>query len=130
VTLQLLPELERSVRAAAREEGVSADTFVARVLEQHLHRRTISVPESEAELLTQINLGLTAQQWRRLYQLRDKMENEALSADDQAELIGLTDGLESANAKRMEALMKLAALRRTTVYALLEEFGLRPAANV
>lgn len=130
MTLQLLPELERSVRAAAREEGVSADTFVARVLEQHLHRRTISVPESEVELLTQINLGLTAQQWRRLYQLRDKMENEALSADDQAELIGLTDGLESANAKRMEALMKLAALRRTTVDALLEEFGLRPAANV
>lgn len=130
MTLQLLPELERSVRAAAKEEGVSADTFVARVLEQHLRRRAISVPESEAELLRQLNLGLTAQQWRRLYQLRDIMENEALSAEDQAELIGLTDRLESANAKRIEALIKLAALRRTTLDALLEEFGLRPAANV
>ncbi|HRJ43883.1 MAG: hypothetical protein KJZ86_01600 [Caldilineaceae bacterium] len=130
MTLQLLPELEGSVRAAANEDGVSPDIFVARVLQQHLHRRSISVTESEAELLTQINLGLTAQEWRRLYQLRDGLENETLQADDQAELLRLTDRLESVNARRMAALIKLAVLRRTTLDALLEKFGLRPSANV
>lgn len=130
MTLQILPELETLVRDAAKQDGVSPDIFVAQVLQQHLRRREIAVSEAEAELLTQINVGLSAQEWRRLYQLREKVESETLRADERSELLLLTDRLENANAQRMDALIKLAALRRTTLDALLDEFGLRPSANV
>ncbi len=129
MTLQLVPELETQVRDAAKRDGIGPNDYVAKVLERHLHRQALTVSEPEAELIAQINLGLSAYDWRRYYQLRDKLEDETLLADEQPELIRITDRIEIANAKRIEALIKLAALRRTTLDALLDEFGLRPSTH-
>jgi hypothetical protein len=130
MTLQLVPELETQVRDAAKRDGIGPNDYVAKVLERHLHKQSVTVSEPEAELLAQINLGLSGQDWRRYYQLREKLEDETLQGDEQPELIRITDRIEIANAKRIEALIKLAALRRTTLDALLDEFGLRPSTNV
>lgn len=128
MTLQLVPELEIQIRDAAKRDGIGPDVYVAKVLERHLHKQALTVAEPEAALLAQINLGLSAQDWRRYYQLREKLEDETLQADEQPELIRITDRIEIANAKRIEALIKLAALRKTTLDALMDEFGLRPSA--
>lgn len=130
MTFQLVPELETQVRDAAKRDGIGPNDYVAKVLERHLHKQSVTVSEPEAELLAQINLGLSGQDWRRYYQLREKLEDETLQGDEQPELIRITDRIEMANAKRIEALIKLAALRRTTLDALLDEFGLRPSTNV
>lgn len=130
MTLQLVPELETQVRDAAKRDGIGPDDYVAKVLERHLHRQALTISEPEAELLAQINLGLSAQDWRRYYQLRDKLEDETLQENERFELIRMTDRIEMANAQRIEALIKLAALRRTTLDTLLNEFGLRPSTNV
>lgn len=128
--LQLVPELETQVRDAAKRDGIGPDVYVAKVLERHLRKQSLTVSESEADLLAQINLGLSAQDWRRYYQLREKLEDETLQAGEQPELIRMSDRIEIANAKRIEALIKLAALRKTTLDTLIDEFGLRPSAYV
>ena len=130
MTLQLTPELETQVRDAAKRDGIGPDLFVAKILERHLYKQSVAVSEPETELLAQINLGLSAQDWRRYYQLREKLEDETLQDDEHSELIRMTDRLEIANAKRIEALIKLAALRRTTLDVLMDEFGLRPSTYV
>lgn len=128
MTLRLAPELETKVRDAAKRDGIGPDLYVAKVLERHLHKQSVAVSETEVELLEQINLGLSAQDWRRYYQLRDKLEDETLQGDEDSELIRMTDRLEIANAKRIEALIALAELRGTPLDALIDELGLRLSA--
>lgn len=52
------------------------------------------------------------------------------SSIEQQELKQLTDQLEIANAHRIEALIKLAYLRSTTLDGLIDELGIRPPAYV
>lgn len=130
MVLQLMPELENQVRDAAKRDGMAADAYVERVLQRHLLRRSMALPASEAELIQKINLGLSAEEWERYYELRERLLDESLSAAEQKELIGITDRIELANARRIESLVELALLRNTTVDSLMDEFGLRPAAYV
>lgn len=71
---------------------------------------------------------MTAQEWSRYFELREGLEEETLHDAEYVELLGFTNRIENANAKRLEALIKLAALRDTNLDALIEDMGLRPAA--
>jgi len=130
ITIALVQELETKIREVATREGVAPDTYVAKVLTQHLHKQAFAVPESEATLLQQINLGLPKKTWQRYDDLRGKLEDETLKPGDQLELVKITDQIEAANVRRMEALIKLAELRTTTVDALMDILELRPRAYI
>jgi len=130
ITIALVQELETKLQNVARREGLAPDTYAAKVLTRHLHKQALAVPESEAVLLQQINLGLPEKTWRRYYDLRGKLEDETLTPDEQQELVQITDQIESANVRRMEALIKLAELRQTTLDALMDALELRPPAYV
>ncbi len=112
---------------AAKREGVAPRDYVETVLARHFHRQAVTLPAKEAELLQQINIGLPEEAWRCYHLLREKLEDESLTSEEQAELIGITDRLEAANVKRIEALIKLAEMRNTTLDALMDELDLRPA---
>ncbi len=94
----------------------------------NIDRKTVS--ETEADLLQQINLGLSEETWQRYYQLRNKLQDETLLPDEQQALVSITTQIEAANVGRIEALMKLAELRNTTLDALMDELGLRPPSYV
>jgi hypothetical protein len=126
--IHLAPELESEVRAAAQQTGVAPDHYVANLLREHLSHRGPATGASEAALLKQVNLGLSAATWQRYGELRTKLQDETLTTSEQQELIQITDQLEAANARRIEALVQLSQLRNTTLDALIDELGLRPAA--
>lgn len=126
LTIDLKPELEQQVRAIAEEVGVAPDQYVTNVLNEHVaHNRVVS-PASETALLKRISLGIPTETWQRYHLLRERLENAVLTATEQQELKQITDRIEEANAKRIEALIQLANLRNTTLDALMNEFGLRP----
>ena len=83
----------------------------------------------EAELLKQINLGITEEEWQRYFALIEKREEERISEEELQELIALTDKLEEANARRMEYLVELAILRHTTLDNVMKDLGIQPVSN-
>ncbi len=90
-TLSELESLERSLRL------------------QRLQRAgTIASPE-ETQLLKRINAPMP--QTERFVELRQKLQDEALSEDERDELIRISDAREEANALRVEAVMELANLQ-------------------
>jgi hypothetical protein len=128
LTLHLVPELEQEVRAIARQAGVAPDRYVANLLQEHLSHRGPASTMSEAALLKQVNLGISATVWQRYNELRTKLQDETIISTEQQELTQITDQIEEANARRIEALVQLAHLRNTTLDALIDELGLRPPA--
>lgn len=128
LTIDIAQELQEQLRTAADRAGLSPDAYAANILTQHLSKQVAAVSESEAELLQQINVGLSEEKWQRYHQLRQKLEDGTLPQDEQQELLGITDEIERANVHRIEALIKLADLRNTTLDALMDELGVRPPA--
>jgi hypothetical protein len=61
----------------------------------------------------------------RYRNLIGKRQAETLNAEEQAELIALSNQIEEANAQRIQDIAELAALRQTTVPALMSELGLK-----
>jgi hypothetical protein len=135
ITLDLAPELEHKLRRAAESAGMAVDSFIIRSVEERLDKKPqvtnngqrLSQPESD--LLLKINALLADFPWERYHELVAKRERELLTADELAEIIGLSDQLEAANAQRMTLLVELARLRDTSLPALMAELGLRPRSH-
>lgn len=128
LTIELIPDLETQVRNAARREGVAPSAYVTNVLRRHLQEQSLASAESESALLQQINIGLSGEEWQRYNALRALLSDGTLRPEQQAELIALSDRLESANVQRIAALIRLAELRHTTLDALMDQLGIRPPA--
>lgn len=129
ITLNVTPDMERQLKQAARQIGLTPDSYVVELLKQDL--RTRAAPERlspvETELLQRINASLSAIEWERYRALLAKRDAETVNAEEQAELIALSDQIENANVRRMEAVAKLARVRKTTVAELMVTLGLSPA---
>jgi hypothetical protein len=89
--------------------------------------KTVRVGGRETELLGRINSGLPEPQARRLEALDARREEETLTPEEHAELLGLVDESERLAVGRAEALVELARHRGTTVPSLMRELGLEVA---
>lgn len=129
IHLNVNSELERRIKKVAGQMGLTPDTYIVRLLQKELESQ--SVPErlspEESRLLKKINTSLSAIEWERYRILLAKRDAETLSQEEQGELIGLSDRIEEANARRMKAVAELARLHKTTVPALMESLGLSSA---
>ncbi len=63
----------------------------------------------------------------RYYELMDKRRAGNLTPEEYRELLRLTDMAEEIQARRIQDLVELARLRGTSLSALMEELGLKPA---
>ena len=130
ITLEVAPELERQIKQAAAQVGLSLDAYILESVTQRLQptrHRPSSVKclsKREATLLYALNENLAQMDWPRYRELIRKRQAETLTPDEQTELIKFSDYLEEANAKRIKYLAQLATLRKTTVPALMQELGL------
>jgi len=86
--------------------------------------RGTSLPEPDANLLKQINRGFPESWWNHYHELIRKRQESLLSAEEHLELIRLTDQVERREAKRLQALVKLAKLRRQPLTSLMKDLGL------
>ncbi|MFH1906264.1 MAG: hypothetical protein ABIL11_02605 [Chloroflexota bacterium] len=129
ITLNVTPDMVRKLKQAARQIGLTPDSYVVQLLKQDLQTR--AAPERlspvETELLQRINASLSAIEWERYRALLAKRDAETVSAEEQAELIALSDQIENANVRRMEVVAELARVRKTTVAELMATLGLSPA---
>jgi hypothetical protein len=127
VTLDLPPDWEARLHDRASAEGVDPGTIVARMLRRSGELQPPSDPAArEAELLLRINLGFTEAFWNRYHHLTELLEAEELSPTEHAEFISMSDQVEAANARRIEAVAALARLRGTTLDETMDQLGLRP----
>lgn len=131
ITIQLAPELEDRIREEASASGVDTESWVINALATRLLKprslpstgRRLSAEESI--LMQEINRGLSESEWLRYRQLIEKRDDETLTPDEHAELIGLSDEIEVIHAERLESLSKLARVRGTTLESLMAELGIR-----
>jgi hypothetical protein len=129
LTLELSPELEETLRAVAAREGVAPDRFVLDVLQERLaqdQRLPSRLPRAEAELLQQINEGLSESTWERYEALKQKRDAETLTPPEHAELLKLVDEVEGWNVRRLEWVGELAKRRGVPFRDLVRELGLGP----
>lgn len=106
------------------------DTSLGEFLDQaylvQAQRRVPHLSEQETELLLRINTPLDEKVWQQYTTLYAKLEPETLTEAEHAALLELIDVVEIANAERIENLTKLAAMRGTTLKALMKQMGIGP----
>ncbi|MDB6006422.1 MAG: hypothetical protein JWR15_3409 [Prosthecobacter sp.] len=78
----------------------------------------------EARLLEAINATLPTDQRTTYRRLSTKRKNGSLTPAEHRELLQLSDLVETLHARRVQSLVRLAALRKTTVPQLMERLGL------
>lgn len=133
IIIDLPAEFESELREQAKKVNLDPDTYIFEALQEHLRRRQHQPPhlsEAESELLQQINIGLSQEEWRRYHELVARRRAEKLDKYEQQELIGLSDRIEKANARRMQALVDLAQLRQTSLQAVMKELGIKQPSYV
>ena len=129
VTLQMPPGLEARVRDEATRAGLPPDAIILRALVQVYPEAASAETHGNAlvreiELLGKVGLGLTDDEWRRYWDLREKLEAETLGPAEHSELLAVNDRIERANAERLKYLTELAQLRNVPLSQLMDELGL------
>jgi hypothetical protein len=132
--LSLPDRLKAEAEARAAAAGCeSLDDYIAGLIEADkllaLGAQTGVAPVSstrarELELLAKVNIGLSDDEWRRYRALSSKLENDALSTEERAELLQTSDRVERANADRMKHLIELAEVRKIPLEQLMDQLGL------
>jgi hypothetical protein len=78
----------------------------------------------ESDLLKAINLGVSTDTWVEYHRLIAKRQAETLTDGDQQHLIEISDRLEVANVRRMNALIELANMRGQSLDTVMQELGI------
>ncbi len=129
LTLEITPDLESALRREAAKQGLDTQGYILSTLRERLgFARQIAaakLPAEESELLQKINRGLPSERWHRYATLKGKRRAGTLTAGEQPELIALSDRIEEMNVRRMECVVQLARLRRTSVDALMDDLGIK-----
>lgn len=129
ITLQIPPELEQQLRVEATKQGINPDRYILDAIQAYLQatpRPKASLSKAEADLLEQINIGLSVDRWEAYHSLIAKRRAETLTEAEQATLIAISDQIEQANVQRVRALIALAALRGIDLSTLMRELGIVP----
>ena len=113
------------LKAAEKLSPRQLDRFVNGVLQLRALRNAPHLSSRETKLLLQINRGIPESQQDRYSELIAKRRAESLTPHEHAELIRLGNGVERMEARRLQALIALAALRKTTLTALMNDLGIK-----
>lgn len=129
ITIQVKPLLEQRLRKSAAAKGQSVDQFVSALLENNLvdpPSESLSVSHREAELLQNINLNVLPETWAYFHALKQKQQENTLSAQELAEYQQIAEKIETANAGRLQVLSELAQLRQVSLRQVMQDLGITP----
>lgn len=126
-TIQVEAQVSSSelLRAVEQLNSAELERFVLQVIALKAGRSAPQLSRTEAELLTIIHQPLPDGLGQRYAELLSKRRAETLSTDEHAELLRLTDQVEKLEVNRLEALVELSHLRKTSLPALMTELDLR-----
>lgn len=120
MTVTLTPDTQARLLAAARARGKTPDEVVAFLL------NALPADAREGDLLREIGQGLPETFWNRYRLLAARRQEETLTPDEQAELVGLTDQTEELTLRRTRALVELSHRRGVPLRTLVQQMGIRP----
>jgi hypothetical protein len=118
--------IDELIKAANQLNETDLNQLLHQIVVLRARRKTLILPEEEAELLLKINQGIPTD-LRTSYQiLREKREAETLDDKEYDSLIQLGNQIEQIGAQRLEALANLAQLRQVSLLDLMETLGIKP----
>lgn len=120
---QLSPD--KLLEAVKQLSEPELEEFAGEVNALIARRKAPNLSRAESKLLLQINQGVPVNVQTRYDELAVKRDDETLTQKEHAELLRLSDEIESLEAKRIEALAELARVRQTSLNALMEVLGIR-----
>ena len=130
MTIHISPELERQLRERAAREGVELNHYIVEALTTQLGLlKAARLKADEAELLQNINLGISTKEWERYAGLIRLRKAASLSTEEHLELIELSDRVEEANARRILYLAELARRKNITLEEVMKELGIQAPAS-
>ncbi len=94
-------------------------------------QQRLSPPTSttvEAELLEQVNIGLSQNTWERYHTLIAERQAETLTKAEQTELVIISEQIEQANVRRIQALINLSEHRGVSLETLMANLGIETLA--
>lgn len=112
------------LQATANLSPLELENFVNQAIALRAKRRAPNVSHNEAELLLEINRGLSPRLQKRFDELAEKLQVETMSKAEQAEFLRLTSRVENQDAKRIELLGKLADIRKQTLDEVMKDLGI------
>lgn len=126
-TIQVEAQVSSSelLRAVEQLNSAELERFVLQVIALKAGRSPPQLARTEAELLAIINQPVPAGLGQRYAELLSKRNAETLTAPEHAELLRLSDQVEKLEANRVEALVELACLRKTSLPALMKDLNIR-----
>ena len=122
--MNLTPSRENLLKAAERLPINELANLVQDLLSFQARRQAPVLSPSEADLLQQINQGLSPEQQTRYHELIEKRLDETLTSAEHQEFMRLNQVVEQFNVTRLKSLVVLAQIRRTTVPQLMTDLGI------
>ena len=122
--MNLTPSRENLLKAAERLPINELANLVQDLLSLQARRQAPVLSPSEADLLQQINQGLSPEQQTRYHELIEKRLDETLTSAEHQEFMRLNQVVEQFNVTRNKSLVVLAQIRRTTVPQLMTDLGI------
>ncbi|MCP4754654.1 MAG: STAS/SEC14 domain-containing protein [Proteobacteria bacterium] len=117
------------LEAAADLNFSDLDQFVSQVIQMRARRQTRVLPKAEADLLLRINQGIPGEIKERYDRLCAGRDDESLTTEEYAELLRLSDEIETVQARRIQDLADLADIRKVPLTKLMEEIGIQPPSH-
>ena len=131
LVIDLPSEIESKAREAAHAEGLEVSAFLREAAEARLRLFDPTGPLTEADLLMRLNQsGFPEAFWNRFRALAAKSHTEALTPEEQQELVWHTEQTENRDAQRLPYLFQLAEQRGITVQTLMTQLGLSGAVRL
>ena len=100
------------------------DNLIKQAIVLRARRRAPSVTRDEAELMLEINRGLSTEKQKRFDELAEKLETGTMNADQQREFLRLTDFIEKQDAARLKLIGRLAEIRQQTFDVVMKSLGI------
>jgi hypothetical protein len=125
ITLNLSPELDQELRTEAARQGLEPDRYIIHTLQERLQPKS-DLKSTESDLLQQINIGFSAENWTQYHALISKRQAETLTSEEHEHLIQMSDRLENLNVLRIQTLIQLANLRNQSLSDLMQTLEISP----
>lgn len=127
IQMQTQVPLETLLQSLRQLNNGELEQIVERAALLRAQRRAPSLSKAESDLLLKINQGVVpAEVKERCTFLTQKSRQGNITTEEQIELTSLVDEIELLNAERMNYLIQLAQLRRTSLDDLLQTLEITP----
>lgn len=110
--IRVEPDLAEAYNSAPPKEQARLKAVLRTELRLVRKPAAPHLSKKESELFLKINRGLPEEQWQRMAELNEKLEDAGLTEEEHAELLRLAKRSERLQVERLRAVIELAKLRQ------------------